>query len=549
MAQRRPAANGGRRRSEETTTTAAATEGTTRCCYYDPGISTTQAWLDSIEVATRVLTAARRRGRRADDRSGGGSGNFGRGGGGGGRRGNNNRNSGNGNNSRPTEEEFAGSLRHLRRLEERLERHFDRWDDGPPKIAPPKFVRGGGGKNNKKNGGAGVGDRRPRRRQQRNSDGDDDDREDGGGGEEKTNARENYGDSSRRDSNRFAYFGQDDESDGGEDESEEEQEVVPLEYAEHATATAADPGPVGAGSAPYLTMRRIAIRVVTAQSELYSGQARAPEWRQGAHLYQTSLTKIRHALNLADSECAKLLAAGVVPVALQEDADIVSVAVANLVDKQEDFTRKAKSKERYLVKKLEPAWQNRDAARERMGEDRWVNNPSPKRRQWNDRKDDELLLREVRDAIRVLDDMDTDGVVKGSRDLRNQVRGEGSDRWNGNRPADLANRVPLEDYPDPTEFGWVFTGSAWGGIEFFETVEGQIRLDWYFESAEIKLSADDGVGGQIVAGPHEVTPEQYLEVLVNPYQLYVPSHHDDTGAAMMMAPGAVGGAYHDPHQQ
>lgn len=277
-------------------------------------------------------------------------------------------------------------------------------------------------------------------------------------------------------------------------------------------------------------MRRLMIRIVTAQSELYACQARPPQWKRGAELYQTSLFKIHHALSLADSECARWLEQGEIPTPLQEDATVVEVAIQYLTSQVDLFRHKAAAQERYLEKKLQPQWQSRDDVKKRWGQERWEHNTHAKHDYARMRQADEEQLREVRAALRQLEEMDTEQAVLSSRDLQDKVsdkkkrRDNGKQkrrssnskerrRDNGKRPTDLSKRVSLTEYPDPTEFGWTFTGS-WKNVEFFE--KDGVKLDWYFTTATIKTSLDHPKKGKTQLFGSRVTPDTYLEILLNP---------------------------------
>jgi hypothetical protein len=68
-------------------------------------------------------------------------------------------------------------------------------------------------------------------------------------------------------------------------------------------------------------------------------------------------------------------------------------------------------------------------------------------------------------------------------------------RYNGQRPTDLSCRVDITDYPDPTTFGWTFTGSAESSaVEFFE--KDSVKLDWYYTTGTVKTSLDHPTQGK-----------------------------------------------------
>jgi hypothetical protein len=314
-------------------------------------------------------------------------------------------------------------------------------------------------------------------------------------------------------SNRFGTFN-DDTDDDDDDESGSDGEQKPPA---NPSRTSRPP------SSTTLSMRRIMIRVVTAQSELFSCQAlqAPPQWEQGAQLYQMSLLKIHHALSLADSECAKWLEQGEIPVALKDDANVVEVAIQYLTKQCDKFRQLAERKERQLMQRLEPQWKSRDDIKKKWGQERWTNNPRPKRNYAEIRAADEEQLRQIRAALQSLDDLDTEGAVESSQALKSQVtsgkkkKKNQPKRNNGLRPTDVSKRVPLSEYPDPTEFGWTFTGSHNNTVEFFENDDG-VKLDWYFTTGTIKTSLDHPRKGRTQLFGARVAPNTYLDILLNP---------------------------------
>lgn len=321
-----------------------------------------------------------------------------------------------------------------------------------------------------------------------------------------------------------------------------------------------------------MVLRRVMIRVVTSMSEVYAHKAsacrqeRPPKWKLGADTYGQSLFKIHQALQLADSEISRLMdqqqqqqqqGDGVTDDdcfdALVQDADIVEVAIQYLTQERDRYRQAAVSQEKYLLERLNPQWQARDQARTRMGDDKWVQNPAPKNDYWHRRRQDEYQLRDVQAALAQLNEVDTTVAQATSEQIKNRLkqqqrqRGRGSasqphdnnnnrntindstigiieqreQRYNGQRPLDYSTRVPWEDYPDPTNHGWMFTGS-WEAslVEFFERVMGAegevVKLDWYYTTATMKTSLHHPTQGKTQMFANRVTPTVYLEILQNP---------------------------------
>jgi len=92
---------------------------------------------------------------------------------------------------------------------------------------------------------------------------------------------------------------------------------------------------------------------------------------------------------------------------------------------------------------------------------------------------------------------------------------QGQQRYNGIRPNNimLQNRVSWKDYPDATEFGWVFTGSS-DVTEFFE--KDGIKLDWYFTTATVKTAMDHPTQGKTQLFRRQVDAGLYRKILENP---------------------------------
>ena len=169
------------------------------------------------------------------------------------------------------------------------------------------------------------------------------------------------------------------------------------------------------------------IRILTAESELYASLARiccrSKLWQHGADHLSHSVKRILEAQVLADSEISRhyqqqqqqqqeqsndtntTLLSNLEQ--LKEDARIVEVAVTTLTRERDEYITKAKQQEKYLLDKLAPQWASRDAARERLGADRWTNNPNSTGYYAKLRKDFERQLRDVRQALQELMTMDT----------------------------------------------------------------------------------------------------------------------------------------------
>jgi cell fate (sporulation/competence/biofilm development) regulator YmcA (YheA/YmcA/DUF963 family) len=255
---------------------------------------------------------------------------------------------------------------------------------------------------------------------------------------------------------------------------------------------------------------------------------------------------------------------------LVEDAIIVVVALESLIDRRDRLLSMSKREESKLFRKLQPQWESHDEVKQRMETNRWKNNPSPKYDYAKMRSDLEAELNDLQKAIVSLQELDPREALEKASDLQEQIRtninsntavgGSRSRSWDRNggtasqqqqhhhrynktRPSRewTAQRVSLEDYSDPVDFGWTFIGS-WEAVEFFEkaVTPGQnqnnnnnnldsnnyhsksnninklVKLDWYFTTATIKTSLDHPVQGKTQLFAKQCDPRQYTQVLTNP---------------------------------
>lgn len=285
-----------------------------------------------------------------------------------------------------------------------------------------------------------------------------------------------------------------------------------------------------------LDCRRILIRILTSQSECFAFKSsvlsRSQLWNLGAIQYQFSLEKIHSALDIADTQICKWFSELEHPPQsvkkhLEEDADIVSVAIESLTKNRDKFLHFSKKEAEFLLRKLKPQWSSRDKVKSSWGNDKWKSNPTPKLDYAAQRKEFEDRFKDVQNAISVLETMDErlSEMKEKSKILKNQISGDFNlpfksqtdyeRRYNGCRPSIEATsrRVSLEDFPDPADFGWVFTGS-WDYVEFFE--KDDVKLDWYYTTTTIKTSLNHPTQGKTQLFRRNITPEEYRSILVNP---------------------------------
>lgn len=92
-------------------------------------------------------------------------------------------------------------------------------------------------------------------------------------------------------------------------------------------------------------------------------------------------------------------------------------------------------------------------------------------------------------------------------------------RYNRIRPDYEGQRVNERLYPDPTTYGWTFTGSQQASrVEFFERPMnvGLVKLDFYYTTGTVKTTLYHPTTGPNQLFRGGLTPEQYVAVLNNP---------------------------------
>jgi hypothetical protein len=362
------------------------------------------------------------------------------------------------------------------------------------------------------------------------------------------------GRSDSRNSNRFAtlYIDDDDE------EVEESEPGTP-------TTTSATSESFGdmqeAGDVPTLNrvpefpagngmaMRRLMIRIATAQSELFASQAsryrKLSNWALGAETCHASLWKIHHGLLLADSEISRCLADGTSPTEreyLMEDAAIVEVAVKSLTQERDSFVQKALAQKHILIRALEVSYIARNKARLRMGEGQWCGNRVRNEQRAREREQQEHQLVDIQVALDHMLQMDTRSLALSADQLKNRLKHTPQasyliHRHNKQRPADyVANRVSYEQYPDPAAYDWVFTGSYCENgnrLEFFEKLGMLLDFDFCTGVLELSWKHLSRQGNTTFFRSSGPTPSNlYLRLLESPRAWEVANEHKKMQASM-----------------
>jgi hypothetical protein len=369
-------------------------------------------------------------------------------------------------------------------------------------------------------------------------------------------ASHNYNNNRNNNKNPFATFRRymdDDSSSSSEDEDddndtdENEDETGSEEDRSTITHSPQANVPFPLRAPPAMDVRRLLIRLYDAQSSIHAALAvhcrKRYAWLDGAEHFQRCIMSIQAGLVLADTAITKFLVTRRDPVRLQlltDDANIIEVAVQSMARHRDQYVKIAQQQANYLVRKLTPQWKSRDDVKERMG-DRWYQNPNPRRDYAKQRAALEEQLRIVNAALAALQVMDVTKMAHDTQGLLQKLStsnnsnnnsnnnnnnnssnahpngGDAADRrrrYNGQRPLDTTKRVSWDDYPDATEFGWTFTGSHDNVVEFFE--RDDMKLDWYFTTATVKTSLDHPKQGRTQLFANKVSPEMYLQILLEP---------------------------------
>jgi hypothetical protein len=348
--------------------------------------------------------------------------------------------------------------------------------------------------------------------------------------------------------NPFATFRQymDDDTSSDEDDDDDDEAGSEEDHTRTHSPPADDiPFPLRAALSSQqsaMDARRLLIRLYDAHSSIHAALAvhcrKRSAWLDGAEHFQRCIMYIQSGLVLADSAISKYFVDGRIndPVRLQllqEDANIIEVAVQSMARNREKYEKLAQQQANYLVRKLTPQWKSRDDVKERMG-DQWYRNPHPRGDYAKMRAELEDQLKVVNAALAALQTVDVNQIQHVTQGLLQKLsnggRGGGSGRngdgdhaaerrrrYNGQRPLETSQRVSWNDYPDATEFGWTFTGShEESRVEFFERDDGTIKLDWYYTTATVKTSLDHPKQGRTQLFASQVTPELYLQILLEP---------------------------------
>jgi hypothetical protein len=118
-------------------------------------------------------------------------------------------------------------------------------------------------------------------------------------------------------------------------------------------------------------------------------------------------------------------------------------------------------------------------------------------------------------------------------DLKRAHRETG--RYSRRRPRYAGRRVSKMDYPDPTTYGWKFTGSCEKGCaEFFEkklnNSAGHINLNFYYTTGFIRtmiVHPIQGITPLFTPKENIMTPALYMSILTDP-QVHTSSRHHKT---------------------
>jgi hypothetical protein len=320
---------------------------------------------------------------------------------------------------------------------------------------------------------------------------------------------------------------------------------------------------------------RLIIRLHTFQADVEACQAtflatRFKEWEQGAVALQKALLYTQKALDLADSQISqwcksmekdtlgmpqdrvlffanssgtadhdylrgKLLLYEKRHRQLMEDANIVHVGIQSLLDKRNAYMLHAQRDIQRLKLKLQRRAEARAMAKQRMGETRWKSNPKANKLHVFQHISDQEQLEKLEKALNMLS-MDDTRSLKADRDrvMARLKATQKNHRYNGTRPKSMTYRV--EGFPDATEYGWRFTGSALDAVEYFEKPMGDgttVKLDFLFRSGAVgTVLYDPQRGVSELRSLQKVTKAEYMQTLQDPLACRVVSPNGKTRKGM-----------------
>jgi hypothetical protein len=288
-----------------------------------------------------------------------------------------------------------------------------------------------------------------------------------------------------------------------------------------------------------MIVRRILIRILVNLAELQSQQACNPNRAMGERAQDCgqALQQIQEAITMADEEICRSMrhndtttTSGSSVMDLREDADIVVVAIQNLSHQRNVLLRKVSSEAKRLAGRLLSQWKSRDAIKAKMG-DRWANNLEPKQNFAQVRKDDEDRLHYLETVVETLEGLDTETLQEKGQNLQDRLgqdisQDDGPQRYNGTRPTNNHYRVAWEKYPDPTDYGWTFTGSWTNSVEYF--IKDNVTLDFYFTTGSLQTTLEHPSQGkmQLFISGKTVTPELFIQVLLDPVACTAQRYHN-----------------------
>ena len=307
-----------------------------------------------------------------------------------------------------------------------------------------------------------------------------------------------------------------------------------------------------------MSILRLFIRIRITISDLWAHlskfQADAREWTEACKSLVNAITKSRDAMHLADSEISRYFqfenvgySSGIQQLrdALEQDAEVVHVAVQSIVRVKDRYTDLAQRQMNKLEGILRPQWESRDQVKSRIGGDRWTSNPNPKNNYAAIRKENEQELLQLQKAMHSLEDAHVDELAIMTLAMKNRLVEDTGYRYNGKRPEEIMryeNTGRLGGFPDASNYGWSFTGSnPLSRVEFFEKTFNDdyslVKLDWYYTTATVKTSLEHPRQGKTqLFAKSGVTPELYVQILENPrvhtdrrYQRKSPSNQRGQG--------------------
>ena len=281
--------------------------------------------------------------------------------------------------------------------------------------------------------------------------------------------------------NRFSVFEEDEE----DEESDTESMSVFDDDEDFLGSPPPPPPPPPTVGTPIVTMRRLLIRVLTSLSEVHAKisnlrrkqQQQQQRWTKGANDYALAFECLTTALSIADEEFARLFlqqeedrdidddiddddddddetASFVTQPSssddsniinnknkssndppsksdyslwmkqLAKDAAVVLLAIGHFSEERARYWVAAERRAHLLHERLAPQWEARDEVKQKLGTERWENNPNAKHDYTRQRAADERELKAITETMQRLEAMNTRDAYSRSQAIYNRANSD-----------------------------------------------------------------------------------------------------------------------------